>query len=85
MATQPGQSFGMDSNWILQHIMGTTAREYTTEQAIMAISDAIDSDNLKDAKKKAKVLLKNVGNFPELQQLTSMIDRLELLRQDEAD
>jgi predicted ATP-binding protein involved in virulence len=74
------QSFGMSSDWVLQEVMGTPARDLEIERNFNAIYDAIDEDNLKVARERANALEQEVGLFPDLQQVKSMLDRLEMLR-----
>lgn len=74
------QSFGMDSNWVLQEIMGTPPRDYLIERKLSAIHDAIDDGHLKRARGLVKALEKSLGLFPELQELKSMLDRFEMLK-----
>ena len=74
------QSFGMDSNWVLQEIMGTPPRDYETEQKLSAIHDAIDAGHLKKARGLVKALEKSLGLFPDLQEMKSMLDRFEMLK-----
>jgi len=82
---QLSQSFGMDSSWILQNIMGVPARDYETEQRLLHIYDLIDGDNIAEAKTHAASLRQDIGEFPELQEVTALIDRLELLGAHEED
>jgi predicted ATP-dependent endonuclease of OLD family len=74
------QSFGMDSNWVLQEIMGTPPRDYLIERKLSAIHDAIDDGHLKKARGQVKALEKSLGLFPELQEMKSMLDRFEMLK-----
>lgn len=74
------QSFGMDSSWILQNIMGVPARDHATEQSLSAIFDAIDEDDLEKARELANTLRADIGDFPDLQEALSLLDRLSLLR-----
>ncbi|MGK7872307.1 MAG: AAA family ATPase [Xenococcaceae cyanobacterium] len=83
--TTPSQALGMDSSWILQNIMGAPARDYETEQKLGAIFDAIDEERYKQARQLIQELTKQVGNFPELQEASSLLDRLELLEEYEED
>ncbi|WP_050525666.1 AAA family ATPase [Pseudorhodobacter aquimaris] len=73
------QSFGMDSSWILQNIMGVTARDYETEQRISAIYQAIDEDDLKRARSLAEELRAEIGDFSDLQEAIALLDRFALL------
>lgn len=74
------QSFGMDSSWILQNIMGVPARDYETEQRLSAIYLAIDEDNLEKAQELAEQLRADIGDFPDLQEALALLDRFALLR-----
>lgn len=74
------QSFGMDSSWILQNIMGVPARDYATEQRLSAIYLAIDQDDLVRARSLTEELRAEVGDFPDLQEALAMLDRFSLLR-----
>lgn len=74
------QSFGMDSSWILQNIMGVPARDYETEQRLSAIYQAIDADNLVGARSLAQRLRVDIGDFPDLQEAFALLDRFEMLR-----
>ncbi|MBN8213797.1 MAG: AAA family ATPase [Xanthomonadales bacterium] len=74
------QSFGMDSSWILENIMGVPARDHATEQSLSAIFDAIDEDDFGKARKLANTLRADIGDFPDLQEALSLLDRLSLLR-----
>lgn len=79
------QAFGMDSGWVLQNIMGGAARDYETEQKLSSIYDAIDESKFGTARTEADELRNEVGDFPDLQEITALLDRLELLGQDEKD
>ncbi|MCC5865209.1 MAG: AAA family ATPase [Wenzhouxiangella sp.] len=74
------QSFGMDSSWILQNIMGVPARDYETEQRLSAIYEAIDEDRLDEARNLAGRLRADIGDFPDLQEALALMDRFALLR-----
>lgn len=79
------QSFGMDSNWILQNIMGSLARDYDTEQRVSAAYDKIDEEDFGKARELLAALEVDVGLFPDLQEAKSLLDRLELLKSDATD
>lgn len=74
------QSFGMDSSWVLQNIMGVPARDYETEQRLSAIYQAIDADRLDVARALAEELRAEIGDFPDLQEAIALLDRFALLR-----
>ena len=73
------QAFGMDSSWVLQHIMGVPARDYETEQQLSKVYDAIDIGDYKQARKEAEKLRSEIGDFPDLQEAIAMLDRFEML------
>ena len=77
------QSFGMDSNWVLQRIMGALPRDYEIEQKLRAIADAVDEEDWATARVTATAIEADVGLFPELQEWKSMLDRIELLSHEE--
>lgn len=76
-----GQAYGMDSSWVLENIMGVPARDYETEQRLSTIYDAIDDDDLIEARNLANALKKDIGDFPDLQEAIALLDRFELLSQ----
>lgn len=82
---QYSQSFGMDSNWVLEEIMGTPSRDHAIELRLKAIADAVDDDELVNARKLTNQLEQEVGLFPALQEWISTLDRLEMLDSDETD
>lgn len=73
------QSFGMDSSWVLQNIMGVPARDYETEQRLSAIYQAIDDEELDNARELAERLRADIGDFPDLQEAIALLDRFALL------
>lgn len=73
------QSFGMDSSWILQNIMGVPARDYEIEQKLSMIYDSIDDGRFLDAREHAEEIRAEVGDFPDLQETFALLDRFELL------
>jgi predicted ATP-binding protein involved in virulence len=75
------QSFGMDSSWVLQHIMGVPKRDYETEQKLSRVYDAIDEGRLAEARQLAGELRNDLGDFPDLQEAFALLDRFELLEQ----
>ncbi|TAL93942.1 MAG: DUF2813 domain-containing protein [Rhodanobacter sp.] len=79
VTTSASQSFGMDSGWILQNIMGVTARDYDTEQRLSAIYQGIDNGKLEEARSLAEKLRAEIGDFPDLQSAIALLDRFALL------
>jgi predicted ATP-binding protein involved in virulence len=76
----PSQSFGMDSNWILQEIMGSSSRDLDVERKMRKIYDLIEDEDFKSAKKKIKELESEVGLFPDLQAAKIMLNSSEILK-----
>ncbi|MCT7986893.1 AAA family ATPase [Laspinema olomoucense] len=81
----PKQGLGMDSSWILQNLMGASARDIKIEEDLEQIFDTIDAENYSQARELIQTLNQKVGDFPELQEATSFLDRLELLKDYETD
>ena len=81
----PKQGLGMDSSWILQNLMGASARDIKIEEDLEQIFDTIDAENYSQARELIQTLTQKVGDFPELQEATSFLDRLELLQDYETD
>jgi predicted ATP-binding protein involved in virulence len=81
----PKQALGMDSSWILENLMAASARDIKIEQDLETIFDAISEENYCQARQLSENLGKKVGEFPELQEATSLLDRLELLQEYEKD
>jgi predicted ATP-binding protein involved in virulence len=45
-----GQAYGLDANYVLEHIMGTTARATPATEAISSVEDALETGDLKTAR-----------------------------------
>ena len=79
-AKTPQKGLGMDSSWILENIMGTLARDPETTQRLDHIFNLIDRNDYVLAREQINYLSKDRGGiFPDLQEASSLIDRLELL------
>lgn len=74
------QALGMDSNWVLQNIMGTSARDYATEQQLSKIYSSIDNEKYAEARRIAGQLRSEIGDFPDLQEAIALLDRIDLLK-----
>ncbi|MGL4498127.1 MAG: AAA family ATPase [Planktothrix sp.] len=81
----PKQGLGMDSSWILQNLMGASSRDLKIEQDLDQIFDKINEENYSQARELIQTLAQKVGDFPELQEATSFLDRLKLLQDYEKD
>ncbi|OYD92395.1 chromosome segregation protein SMC [Nostoc sp. 'Peltigera membranacea cyanobiont' 210A] len=76
---RPGQSLGMDSNWVLRYLMGAATRDSTTEQALSRIADMIENEEYDEATNVIDDMRCQIGEFPELVRLQTRIDRIRLL------
>jgi predicted ATP-binding protein involved in virulence len=72
---QESQSFGMDSNWILKHIMGSTDRNAEVAKKIDNIFELIEEDNFNEARKLIDALRAEIGEHPSLVRAETIIDR----------
>ena len=76
---RPDQSLGMDSNWILRHLMGASERDSETEQELSRIAGSIEDEQYDKATAAIETLRTALGEFPELVRLQTRIDRIRLL------
>src|SRR5947208_14102969 len=74
-SSHPAQSFGMDSNWILKHLMGTDDRDHKIKLKLEEIENLINSSHLEAAQKKIDELRSAIGNHPDLVRFSARIDR----------
>ncbi len=73
----PAQSFGMDSNWILKHIMNANQQDKAIEDEFERVAKLIASLRLDEAKTVVNQIRQKIrGNHPELVRLSARIDRL---------
>lgn len=75
----PHQAKGMDSNWILRHIMGADERNPDVKEELERISALITSKNFAEATQAIRNIRSKYGVFPEIVQLQTIIDRIQLL------
>lgn len=77
---QPPQSFGMDSNWVLQNIMDTSERDDVEKQHLETIDELIEEGEFAQAQAEIQdVLAKHSGDSPELIRLQTRLLRMKLL------
>ncbi len=50
IAERCGQAYGLDANYVLEHIMGTTSRPTPAAEAIHSVEDALESGDLETAR-----------------------------------
>lgn len=86
LVTQGGlQGFGLDSNWILEHLMDTAPRNVSTQKQIFLVEDAIEEGDLPLARKHLADLREMLhGDDDEVVRLEASINNLEALA-DEVD
>lgn len=73
--TNPAQSFGMDSNWILKNVMGADERDSTVKAKLQEIEQLITDLKLDAALARIDELRAAIGNHPDLVRFSARIDR----------
>ncbi len=76
---RPNQSFGMDSNWVLQFLMDTGARNRSVYQKLDQIGDLIEDEEYPQARIEIDRLREEIGEFVDLVRLQARLDRLKIL------
>lgn len=76
---RPDQSLGMDSNWILQILMGTEERNEATTQKLDQISDLLEEGAYEQAAELIDALREQIPSDPTLARLQTRLDRLQIL------
>lgn len=76
---RPDQSLGMDTNWILRHIMGTEIRDAKTQKDLERIKRLITDEAYDDATDAIDELRDEKGEFAELVGYQARIDRIRIL------
>ena len=86
VVTQGGhQGFGLDSSWILEHLMGTAPRNVSVQMQINRVEDAIEDGDLQLARTHLAKLREMIhGDDGEVVRLEASINNLEALA-DEVD
>jgi len=77
--TQPSLSFGMDSNWVVETIMGGSKCNSEVKDRLAKVFQLIKEKKLPEAEAVAMLLRGDVGNSDEIQRAVSMIERIKLL------
>ncbi|HRW08153.1 MAG TPA: AAA family ATPase [Caldilineaceae bacterium] len=78
-AYRPDQSLGMDTNWILRHLMGVDERDAETTAELERIEALIEDEAYAEATAAIDTLRRAVGEFPELVGLQTRIDMIIFL------
>ncbi len=76
---RPDQSLGMDSNWILQVLMGTSDRNVKISAQLEQISDLIEDAAYEQAAAEIAHLRKDMPGDPELVKLQVRLEHLQIL------
>lgn len=77
----PDQSLGMDTNWILEFLMNTNARNQEFEEQLSMISDLIEDDDFEVAQRLIDKLKDGkLARDPELVRLQARLARFKLLK-----
>ena len=77
----PSQSFGMDSNWILQVLMESQELDSGVKHEIGQLFDLLRNRQLDEAGEKILSLRSRIGNSEALQRGASTLERMKLLQQ----
>jgi len=77
--SQPALSFGMDSNWVVEVLMGGSKCNELVKDRLAKIFQLITNRNLAEAEREGMLLRGEIGNSDELQRAVSMIERIKLL------
>jgi predicted ATP-binding protein involved in virulence len=75
----PAQSFGMDTNWVLEVLMDADREEPSVKLEIEAIFDLIAERRLDDAQAHVLALRQRIGNSEMLQRAASTIERIRTI------
>lgn len=77
--SQPVLSFGMDSNWVVEVLMGGSKCNAHVKESLTRIFQLITDKNLEEAQCGAFELRGEIGNSDELQRAVSLIERIKVL------
>ena len=76
-AERPNQSLGMDTNWILRHLMDVPVRDTDTLKALRTIEKLIEAEKYDTAEAQIDQMRNELGDFPELVGLQTQIDMID--------
>jgi predicted ATP-binding protein involved in virulence len=77
--SQPALSFGMDSNWVVEVLMGGSKCNAQVKARLAKIFQLINDRNLAEAECETHLLRGEIGNSDELQRAVSMVERIKVL------
>jgi predicted ATP-binding protein involved in virulence len=78
-ASAPSQSYGMDSNWVVETLMGGSKCTPIVKEKLELVFLHIKNKDLKAAEDEALRLRGEVGNSDDIQRAVSMIERIKLI------
>ncbi len=81
----PAQSFGMDSNWVLRHLMGSDDRDPDVAAKLDAIFEDIEEARFDEALAAVKTLRAEIGEHPELVEAEALISRYTRFKPSESE
>lgn len=74
-AESPWQSYGMDSNWLLKHLMHSDIRNDEVDTALKSIESKLESFELESAETQLSALRLKIGETPDTSALAAKIHR----------
>jgi predicted ATP-binding protein involved in virulence len=77
--SQPASSFGMDSNWVVEVLMGGSKCNAQVKDRLARVFQLTKDRNLAEAEREVLLLRGEIGNSDELQRAVSMVERIKLL------
>lgn len=79
VASHPESTYGLDTNYILEVLMGVPERPEETKAALSSLFLLIDEGKLRKARSQLEKLRKKIGTTPELTKAEVLIHRKETL------
>lgn len=73
--SHPNQTYGMDSNWLLRHVMGGADRDPKVAAELDGIFENIQQNEFTEAQIKIDTFRKKYGEHPELVEAQALIGR----------
>jgi predicted ATP-binding protein involved in virulence len=74
---RPPQSYGMDSNWVLECVMEAEGRDPTVAKEIAHLYDEIEDGKFEEARARIAKLRKEIGSFGDVEAAESYMWRVE--------
>jgi predicted ATP-binding protein involved in virulence len=74
---RPSQTFGMDSNWVLESVMEADGRDPEVRRKIAAMFAAIEDERFDDARRLMRELRETIGEAPDVVAAESYLWNLE--------